>query len=563
MRGIKIGIASAISLLAVAVVSEPMMAETTKTFEKIQNTSIKSVSSQTKTSDDFFKVAICVPFAGCLDTPSISVPSLDNLVKGEIYKALANVLAEQEPIVSSANKVFPTVDSLPGGAFRPRGVSVFLNKQIRTSVDGTVMLAPGDYTIPVDVFCMKHSASSPSGHRYLLARLKGKMADVITALNSRSVGSGISHQQLQVLSWNIQAGMKYEAMSPDNRAIIDKLIPDYKSRMSQGFLETVESQYNQFRFANLPSFNSVLDRLGDVGNIVKQYRQFSSNLRQYGGDYNSLSRLLITSGESNARGGVNNTPWSKISDRVYGRMVTEGNAATPGELQLRVLPDFTSSIYRKDVLVASNNLTNTSSQNQISSRLIATKSGSKVDITNLVADPQNSNIQPLSMSPKDKHPCDDNKIITNYDKNNPQYHSYKNNNPVEICSKKDKRCTPEYVFEVMISETRFIAPSDSQKPINECKETDLFSPPGYKNKIKTAINYDDNSVTNYTLPGHMFYPGEVTRRVIDNGNAIFIETTGEGIGDWKSLNLLFVKGGGWDEIDRSLRDQLFDVSPLQ
>ncbi len=393
MRGINIGIASAISLLAVAVVSKPMMAETTKTLSK-------SVSSQTKTSDDFFKVAICVPFAGCRDTPSISVPSLDNLVKGEIYKALANVLAEQEPIASSANKIFPTVDVLPGGAFRPRGVSVFLNKQIRTSVDGTVMLRPGDYTIPVDVFCMKHSASSPSGHKYLLARLKGKMADVITALNSRSVGSGISHQQLQVLSWNIQAGMKYEAMSPDNRAIVDKLLPDYKSRMSQSFLEKVESQYNQFRFPNLPSFNSALDRLGDAGNIVKQYRQFSSNLRQYGGDYNSLSRLLITSGKLNARGGVNNTPWSKISDRIYGRMVTEGNAGTPGELQIRVLPELTnSSIYSKGALVASNNLTNTLPQKQISSQLVAAKPVSKVDITNLVADPQNSNIQPLSMSP--------------------------------------------------------------------------------------------------------------------------------------------------------------------
>ncbi|MEH1779484.1 MAG: hypothetical protein V7L26_10290 [Nostoc sp.] len=333
--------------------------------------------------------------------------------------------------------------------------------------------------------------------------------------------------------------------------------------MSQSFLESVESQYNQFRFANLPSFDSVLDRLGDLGNTVKQYRQFSSNLRQYGGDYNSLSRLLITSGESNARGGVNNTPWSKISDRVYGRMVTEGNAGTPGELQLRVLPDFTSSIYSKGVLVASNNLTNTLSHKQISSQLIAAKSVSKVDITNLVADPQNSNIQPLSMSPKDKHPCNDNNIITTYDKNNPQYHSYKNNNPVKICSKKDKRCTPEYVFEVMISETRFIAPSDSQNPIDECKERDLFSPPDYKNKIKTTINYDDNSVTNYTLPGHMFYPGEVTRRVIDDGNSIFIETTGEGIGDFKSLNLFFVEFGGWDEIDKILRDHLFDVHPLQ
>jgi len=80
-----------------------------------------------------------------------------------------------------------------------------------------------------------------------------------------------------------------------------------------------------------------------------------------------------------------------MGDNVYGRMVTKGNAATPGELQLRVLPNLISS--NKGVLVASNLLAN--------SQLIAESSNRvKVEITSLVADPQNENIQPLSMSPR-------------------------------------------------------------------------------------------------------------------------------------------------------------------
>lgn len=316
------------------------------------------------------EVAMCL-FGICVNTPPVT-NIFGDILKKEVANNLAKAIGEQAPITSSASSVFPTINSLPGISFNPKGNIQQIAQQINTSVDGSVMLQPGDYNIPVDVFCMKHSASSPNGHRYLLARLKGKKANVITALNSRSTDSGIPHSQLQVLSWNIQAGMKYEEMTTENQAIIDKLLPDYKQKLSRSYWEEILTTWNQFSstIPGIPSFEESLNKLGDVGRFVKTLRQVRSELIAHGNDYNSLASLLIPAGNSNARGGYTNTPWSKISDHVYGRLVTEGNAVTPGEIQMRVLP-------------ISNN-----------------KSAVKVALTNLVADPQNSGIQPLSISPK-------------------------------------------------------------------------------------------------------------------------------------------------------------------
>lgn len=325
------------------------------------------------------KVAMCV-FGLCVNTPSIFNVGTD-LLKRQVYNSLAKTIGEKMPIASSAKEVFPTVDSLPGTPFQPTGNIQQIAQQIRSS-NGSVMLQPGDYNIPIDVYCMKHNASSPNGHRYLLARLKGKMADVITALNSRSAGSDIPHSQLQVLSWNLQAGMKYQEMTPENRIIIDKLLPEYKQRLSRSYWEEILATWNQISSTvpGIPRFEDSLDKLGEVGKTIKTLRQVRSELTTYGNNYNSLFSAFITSNNSNESGGYENTPWSKISNRVYGRLVTQGNAGTPAELQLRVLP---SSNVKTQVKAG-----------------CAEKSPVKTDITNLVADPKNSGIQPLSMSMK-------------------------------------------------------------------------------------------------------------------------------------------------------------------
>jgi Bacterial toxin 5/Pre-toxin TG len=370
------------------------------------------------------KTAICLPIVGCIDTPAPDVLErpLEGAIKGEVYNALAKVLDEEAPITSSAKAIFPTVATLPGETFNADGNASKLAEKLILLPDGSTILPVGDYSIPLDVFCMKHSASSPNGHRYLLAPLQGSMSAVISALNARSVGYGVPRSQLQVLSWNIQAGMKFEDMTRENQQIIDALLPDYKEKLSVSFLEKLEATYNQFAplVGGLPSsLDSASGRLGDIGETIRTLKGLQGTLRQYGNDYDGLSRLLVSpSSPENGgyqKGGPANTPWSKISDRVYGRLVTEGSFSSPAELQLRVLPSRDSAELQLSFLPASYStelsqgvLVAEGKSNVSKAYLVAQNpclpiSQSppvRLNITNLVGDPQSSGIQPLSMAPQ-------------------------------------------------------------------------------------------------------------------------------------------------------------------
>ena len=140
--------------------------------------------------------------------------------------------------------------------------------------------------------------------------------------------------------------------------------------------------------------DSSLNRLGDVGKTVVTIKQTRETLLRYGNNYELLSRALVT---QDARATVGDTPWSRISDRVYARMVTQGDYSSPAELQMRVVPA-ANSAGAAPFQVAS-------SQGLVSSQLAA--SPVPVNLTNLVADPQNAGIQPLSMSPQPPKPDED------------------------------------------------------------------------------------------------------------------------------------------------------------
>jgi hypothetical protein len=354
----------------------------------------------TGTLDTPDPVAICLPLVGCVDTPLpdfIERP-LESAIKGEIYRNLAKVLGEEAPIVSSAKNTFPTTKALPGKAFDSDGNAAQLAEKLTLLPDGSVILPEGDYSIPLDVYCMKHAAASPNNHRYLLAPLRGKQANAISALNGRSSNYGISHQQLQVLSWNIQAGMKYEEMTAENQRIINSLIPDYKEQLSQNLVEQLESTYNSIapKVDGLPpSLDAALDRLGEVGETIKMLKNVQATLQQYGDDYNGLAQILLNPGgfrdEGYQRGGGENTPWSKINDRVYGRLITEGNVGDTAHLQLRVLPAQSSA--------KQNSQATKGPEESVCSSYCETPA-MRLPITSLVADSQSSGIQPLSMAPQ-------------------------------------------------------------------------------------------------------------------------------------------------------------------
>jgi hypothetical protein len=84
------------------------------------------------------------------------------------------------------------------------------------------------------------------------------------------------------------------------------------------------------------------------------------------------------------------------------------------------------------------------------------------------------------------------------------------------------------VFAIMLSEDRFIAPTTSSDPVQNCKVRSL--PLG--NPIISSINRHTYSVTNYTRKGHVLYPGNVTRQNIREHGYISVYTVGDGNGDW-------------------------------
>ncbi len=359
---------------------------------------------------------------------------LKGAVADQLIKALGNLIEDEAPISFNPQDIYPTVNQLPGGAFQPTPLSqnqgadgiltaLLSNKtsqadvligqlprvrmqnrqpngsetlpvepvqegsypfnptgntsqvvaQLQSSSDGSVMLSPGDYSIPMTLYCMRQRASSPAGHRYLLAPLKGSRASVIFTLNARAAGKEIPTRELQTLSWNIQAGIDYEDMSTESQALVNQLIPEQRQKLSRDFLEQVEATYSQIAgVAGLPSLNSLLDELGEVGEVIRGYQQFRETLIRYRNDYNALVQELIPSGSSSMTGGEDNTPWSQLNDRTYARMVTEGRVGDTGYLQIRVLPSANG----------------------------ADSSAVKVGVTSIVADSQNDSVQPLTGAPE-------------------------------------------------------------------------------------------------------------------------------------------------------------------
>lgn len=286
----------------------------------------------------------------------------------------------QRPIVVDPSDALPTAD-LPGRPFSA-GRTPDIIAALRKSTDGTVELQPGDYQFSVDVFCMKASAHSPSGHRYIVAPLRGSYADIFSALETRAPSYRIDHIAQQILSWEMQAGMPYAAMGAAQRGIVDRVIPDFKQRLQTDVLAQIHARYDQSvaRVPGMPSFDDALGRIGPVGQDVVQMEQLRQQMEQPPPTVAELIRELVPYAPLEP-GGAGPTPWSKYSDRVYVRFVTSGNFATPGTYQVRVLPPqrigeaFGVAVGPPDL-------------------------GASVPFGNIVNNPGTSSVQPLTQQPQ-------------------------------------------------------------------------------------------------------------------------------------------------------------------
>jgi hypothetical protein len=279
-----------------------------------------------------------IPIPGVPGVPGGGTGVIEDAVLNQVARQLAGVLGAESPTIAKLEDAYPTVSQPPGSAFTPSSASLEQFYQALQKGGLTISLPPGDYSVPVHVFCMKASAHAPgSTETFLLAPLKGKQANAISALNSRFVAAGIDRDTIQSLSWAIQAGTKYEELTTQQRAIVDRLIPEFKGQLSQSFWEKVESTWGKVPGA--PSLDSAIGKLGPTGELLRTYQQARAAVQQHGDNYSALERAILLPGKAPG-GGDSRYPrgiWSKISDRLYARLLPTG-LGSPGSLDIRVLP---------------------------------------------------------------------------------------------------------------------------------------------------------------------------------------------------------------------------------
>jgi len=125
-------------------------------------------------------------------------------------------------------------------------------------------------------------------------------------------------------------------------------------------------------------------------------------------------------------------------------------------------------------------------------------------------------------------------LMTYYRKSNPLFHRYEVS--TEICKTSQHGCTPEFVYDAMKSETRFGAPTTNSDPVTDCEEFTLHIRAGIPDPITIDLDTEALAWTNYTRLGHIFHPGRIMRTIRESGGAVFVETVGEGLGDWPGTN---------------------------
>lgn len=143
----------------------------------------------------------------------------------------------------------------------------------------------------------------------------------------------------------------------------------------------------------------------------------------------------------------------------------------------------------------------------------------------------------------DSSVCGDTSIQSNFSPDDDNYHIY----PEEpltttICTKDNSNCTRDYVFSLMLSRKFFVAPTISPFPVRHCERVLLNGVSGLNpvNPIRTFVNPSNYEVINYTTSllifDHIFHPGYVSRRILEDEERVYVSTTGEGTGDFKDIN---------------------------
>lgn len=254
-----------------------------------------------------------------------------------VTDAVGSLLNNQLPLKLDASVAFPTVRSLPGGPFLPQRLPV-------TAESMTTPLPPGDYSVPALAFCSEYSVHrAGAGVAYQIGPLQGRAADAIGALYWRgTVEKRLRPRTLLVVGWAIQAGVTYAKMTKPYQAIVDEVIPDYRSQLGGDFVQNLEDLYTaRAKDAGLPPLPKLLAGLGKPGELVlTANRQRQALLRQNTND--QIKDQVLFAGQEQRMAPVKpeEGPWTeKIPGVAYVRYrVVGGNVRANNEIQIRILP---------------------------------------------------------------------------------------------------------------------------------------------------------------------------------------------------------------------------------
>ncbi len=314
----------------------------------VRNTHRRSLLSKTGVAVAFVAVSVLSTLA----VTSFAQPQLGSLAEKLALTAAARrlnpYLEANQPVIRDWDTIFPHVDALPGPAFRSVGVpEAELSRSLAASGFRTISLPPGDYSIPLQLYCMHFSGGSGPGLTYLLGPFRGTRAEMISTLIGRGSAQHVPHQGLQVLAWGLQAGLPYERLDPGSRTLFDQLLPEYREALGPGFLEGIQQLWQTLArtIPGLPPFNVAVGKLGPASILLQDYQDSQRVMQQYAGDYQQLSQHLFLA-EQGTNSGVR--PWSVVGPGVYERMIGDRGAMEPGSLQVRVQPAASRARLRTD-----------------------------------------------------------------------------------------------------------------------------------------------------------------------------------------------------------------------
>jgi hypothetical protein len=258
-------------------------------------------------------------------------------------QAIETLLNNQLPLTLNAKDVYPTVTTLPGGPFSPQPLQL-------TADELNQPLAPGDYTINTLDFCSEYSVHEPgAGVAYVLGPYEGKAAGAIGALIWRgTVQYHINPNSLQAVSWTIQSGLTYAQMPKTYQAIVDQVIPDYKSEITADFIANLEITYNNAaKTVKLPPLDLMLAKMGPPGQLALDAERQRAILTAQNTNDQLREQTLFQGQESGLYTPVKaeTGPWTeRVKGQVYMKLlIAGGNMNTNNVMQIRIMPPPTAN----------------------------------------------------------------------------------------------------------------------------------------------------------------------------------------------------------------------------